>query len=71
MAKPGIVAERLRHAIADFPMPLSDDRVLHVTASFGVAALTSSLNSVSAWIESADAMLYAAKSSGRNCVRVA
>ena len=65
------VAERLRQAIADHPMPLSDNRTLNVTASFGIAALTPPLTSVPAWLESADAMLYAAKSGGRNCVRVA
>ena len=55
-----VVTERLRQAIADQPMRLSDGRMLHVTASFGVAALAPSLTSVPAWLETADAMLYAA-----------
>ena len=66
-----VVAERLRQAIAGHPMALSESRTLHVTASFGIAALASTLTSVPAWIESADAMLYAAKADGRNCVRLA
>lgn len=66
-----VVAERLRMAIADHPMRLSNGGTVHVTASFGVAALTPTLTSVPAWFESADAMLYAAKASGRNCTRLA
>ena len=66
-----ILAERLRCAIADHPMRLSNGGTVHVTASFGIAALAKRVSSVPAWLESADAMLYAAKSSGRNCTRVA
>ncbi|HEX8445955.1 MAG TPA: sensor domain-containing diguanylate cyclase [Sphingomonas sp.] len=65
-----VVAERLRQAIADHPMLLSDGRALHVTASFGIAPLTSQMTSFVAWLEGADAMLYAAKAGGRNCTRV-
>lgn len=65
------VAERLRRAIADYPMHLSDGRSVDVTASFGIAALLPTTASVAAWIETADALLYTAKSSGRNCTRVA
>ncbi|WP_375391055.1 GGDEF domain-containing protein [uncultured Sphingomonas sp.] len=66
-----VVAERIRQAIANYSLPVSEGRTLQVTASFGVAALTPRLTSVPAWLESADAMLYAAKSVGRNCVRLA
>ena len=66
-----LLAEKLRHAIADHPMRLSNGGTVHVTASFGVAALADSVSTVPAWLESADAMLYAAKSGGRNCTRVA
>ena len=66
-----IVAERLRQAIADNPMPLSEQGTLRVTASFGVAVLAPTMASVSAWLESADKMLYEAKADGRNCIRVA
>jgi len=66
-----LVAERLRQAIANHPMRLPSGSTLHVTASFGVAALGDAFASVPAWLESADKMLYAAKSGGRNCTRLA
>lgn len=65
------VAERLREAIADHPVKLADGRALHVTASFGVAEWTPAFVTFSAWLESADKVLYAAKSGGRNCTRLA
>jgi diguanylate cyclase (GGDEF)-like protein len=65
-----IVAERLREAIASFPMQLSNGAALKVTASFGVAVLTPTLTSVASWIEDADTMLYAAKAAGRNCTKL-
>jgi len=66
-----IVAERLRQAIAEHPMPLPDGGTRHVTASFGIAELSPAIGSLAAWLESADAMLYAAKSAGRNCTKLA
>lgn len=66
-----VVAERLRQAIADHPMRLPVGGTLQVTASFGIAALAPTLGSVPAWLESADTMLYSAKSGGRNCSRLA
>lgn len=66
-----IVAERLREAIAHHPMQLPNGETITVTASFGVAALDSSIATVPAWLERADAMLYTAKSGGRNCTKVA
>ena len=65
------VAERLRQKIADYAMPLPGGGTRHVTASFGVAGWSTNLVSPTAWIEQADAMLYLAKSSGRNCTRSA
>ncbi|KQM65575.1 diguanylate cyclase [Sphingomonas sp. Leaf17] len=66
-----LVAERMRRAIADHPMRLPAGDRIHVTASFGVAALTPAVSTVTAWLERADTMLYAAKSAGRNCTRLA
>ncbi|WBH17430.1 sensor domain-containing diguanylate cyclase [Sphingomonas radiodurans] len=66
-----IVADRLREAIANYAVRLPNGEPLTVTASFGVAALGPAHTSFPAWLESADAMLYAAKSSGRNCARLA
>ncbi|WP_076070258.1 sensor domain-containing diguanylate cyclase [Sphingomonas montana] len=66
-----VVAERLREAIAAHPMQLPDQNELRVTASFGVAELSPGIGSLTAWLESADAMLYGAKSDGRNRTRLA
>jgi diguanylate cyclase (GGDEF)-like protein len=65
------VAERLREAIAEHAMPLPAGSERRVTASFGIAELSPAFGSPAAWIETADAMLYAAKSGGRNCSRLA
>jgi len=66
-----VVAERLRTAIADEPIRLSNGTALRVSASFGIMPLLPSISSVTAWIEGADQMLYAAKVGGRNCTRLA
>lgn len=66
-----IAAERLRHEIAEHPMTLADGSTVRVTASFGVAELSTSIGSLSAWLACADTMLYASKSGGRNCTRLA
>lgn len=60
------VAERLRRAIADLPIPGLPD--LQVTASFGVAALTSNHGFPDEWMADADRALYSAKQDGRNRV---
>ncbi|GAA0731747.1 GGDEF domain-containing protein [Sphingomonas japonica] len=65
-----MVAERLRTAIARHPIQLSGGNILNVTASLGVAALGNDHPGFAAWLESADTMLYAAKSAGRNCTRL-
>ncbi|PTW45129.1 diguanylate cyclase with GAF sensor [Sphingomonas faeni] len=66
-----VVAERLRNTIADHPMTLHGGGPIHVTASFGVAELSASFNTLTAWLERADTMLYAAKSGGRNRTQLA
>jgi diguanylate cyclase (GGDEF)-like protein len=66
-----IVAERLRHAIAEHAIHLPGGETLGVTASFGVAELTRATASVGAWLERADEMLYSAKSAGRNRTKLA
>ncbi len=65
----GVVAERLRAAIADQPVTVGDD-ALQVTISLGVAALTPELD-LQRLIQSADGAMYAAKQAGRNLVRTA
>lgn len=66
-----VVADRLRQTIADHPMQLPGGRTLHVTASFGVAALDGGSASVAAWLERADRVMYAAKAGGRNRTELA
>jgi diguanylate cyclase (GGDEF)-like protein len=61
-------AERVRTRIEELELPLVDgDGVLHVTASFGVAALPHSAKpDKDALVAAADAALYRAKRSGKN-----
>lgn len=59
------VVERLRQEIAENTID-HDGREIHVTASFGIAALDPSIP-VEGCLERADKALYAAKSAGRNC----
>jgi diguanylate cyclase (GGDEF)-like protein len=63
-------AERIREHIAGIAVPAStrhDD--VGVTISIGVAAFPESGHSVHELLDAADTALYAAKHSGRNCVR--
>ena len=60
-------AERLRTALDETQLRW-DDQSLSVTASFGVAQLQDSDDSVHTLLERADRQLYAAKQRGRNCV---
>lgn len=62
------VAEKLRSAIAH--MPISDGQNhIKVTASFGVTQLRPADQNIEAALARADTALYAAKHSGRNCVK--
>lgn len=58
-----MLAERLRKAIHGTPFAVAGE----VSASFGVAEYDST-ESLAHWLRRADSGLYAAKSSGRNCV---
>ena len=65
-----LVAERLRVAIAGQPIAAGRAGAIAVTVSLGIAALAPH-DSPHSLIGAADAMLYAAKHAGRNCVVVA
>lgn len=67
------IAERLRTAIAELVVPLSDGSMLSVTTSVGGAMLPPAPRILTArgLIEAADAQLYEAKRGGRNRVCLA
>ena len=62
------LAERLRVAIEQEPLTLSDGYILRVTASFGVAVAHGPHAALDDLFHSADLALYRAKSQGRNRV---
>jgi diguanylate cyclase (GGDEF)-like protein len=63
-AEAACAAERFRGAIAS--LKIASWPALQVTASIGVSSLTSDVTSMEAWLDRADAAMYAAKRSGRN-----
>lgn len=62
------VAERIRRAVADFPVVTSSGIVLSITVSIGLAQLEGNLSES---LSHADGALYQAKDAGRNQVREA
>jgi two-component system cell cycle response regulator len=65
------VAERLRAAVESEPVRIAGGNTVRVTASIGVATGTGDRATGEALFKQADEALYAAKKSGRNCVRLA
>ncbi len=61
--------EELKEGLAALAIDIGDDEPIHVTASFGLAPLQPDVP-VETSIDRADKALYAAKSAGRNCVRI-
>ncbi len=65
----GLVAERLRHRIADEPFPVAAPvGTIPVTISLGVAATDDPREAPESLIKRTDMLLYEAKGKGRNCV---
>lgn len=64
------VIERLRAALAGWPMPIGGHDALRVTASFGLAPVQANA-SLEIMLKAADQALYRAKAQGRNRVEVA
>lgn len=62
------IVDRLRRGLAALEVPFGD-QILHVTASFGIAALIPD-QPIGRSIERADLAMYAAKRSGRDRVRI-
>lgn len=65
------VAERMRRAVARQAILATQTLALEVSVSLGVATLPDHGDSPGALLAAADKALYAAKASGRNCVRLA
>jgi diguanylate cyclase (GGDEF)-like protein/PAS domain S-box-containing protein len=63
-------AEQLRRAIAAIPIAAGPATTLRITASFGISLYPQHGSTVAELIAAADAALYEAKRSGRNCVRM-
>lgn len=65
------LADRIRRDIASHPIPGDNGQTLHITASIGVASFEGTVFArAEQLIKAADQAVYAAKSSGRNCVRI-
>ncbi len=60
--------ERLRNVIEHTPLPISAQRKLSVTCSFGIAELSRSDRNLRSLVDRADRALYRAKQQGRNRV---
>ena len=61
--------DELREGLAALPIDIGEKQPIHVTASFGAALLDPSVP-IETSIDRADKAAYAAKSAGRNCVRI-
>ena len=59
------LAERIRASLAATPIALPE--LLTMTASFGIASVAAAMPDLGQWFAAADAALYKAKHSGRNC----
>ncbi|MBU2893386.1 diguanylate cyclase [Colwellia sp. D2M02] len=64
------IAERIRKAIENKPIVV-DKHTINISASFGIAELSSSKITFNQLFNQADIALYQAKDNGRNCIIVA
>jgi len=64
------VAERLQQGVEAQKCPTNEYGELSVTISLGVAMIKDSSDDLSSLLQVADAALYDAKKSGRNCVKI-
>ncbi len=63
------LAERICLAIAEFPVKVSPQVAIPITASLGTATVPDNAQSARDLVTAADLAMYEAKRSGRNCVR--
>ncbi len=61
--------EELRQGLAVMPIDIGTKQPVHVTASFGLVMLDQAIP-VEASLDHADKAMYAAKTAGKNCVRI-
>ncbi|WP_143085022.1 tetratricopeptide repeat-containing diguanylate cyclase [Pseudoalteromonas denitrificans] len=62
-----VIAQRIKLAIEDLSLEY-DNRVIKVTASFGIAQFSEKQNDFVSLFQHADEYLYKAKNKGRNCI---
>ncbi|HMM33764.1 MAG TPA: GGDEF domain-containing protein [Thermoanaerobaculia bacterium] len=67
-AQGALVAERLRAAVAEAPLPAGSEEPLPLTVSIGLAVYPEDAGTKGALVECADRALYAAKRTGKNRV---
>ncbi|WP_407657874.1 GGDEF domain-containing protein [Marinobacter bohaiensis] len=65
-----VLCERIRRTIETTTVDVGSARI-QCTISMGLASMTEDIDSAREWIERADTALYAAKTGGRNQIRVA
>lgn len=61
--------ERIRYGLSQLPIQMGTEKMVHVTASFGMTVITSDVT-VEAALEHAEQALIEAKSMGRNATHV-
>lgn len=60
-------AERVRQAVEEIRITLTDGRLVRATVSIGISQLSRARNTIELLLQGADAALYEAKRRGRNC----
>jgi len=66
-----IVLDRIRHRFEKNDFIISEGRTISITVSIGVSAYPQHGTSIEELLSASDTALYAAKDSGRNCIREA
>lgn len=61
--------EKIRQGLAQMPIQIEQEEPIHITASFGLTELDTH-SPIEQSIDHADKAMYAAKSAGRNCIKI-
>ncbi len=70
LSKAEELAERIRQKVANFPFPVTDDKIIDVTNSIGIATFPEHAQSSQGILETADLAMYAAKKAGRDQIKI-